>query len=144
MYYQTWNNNISNSNRLITYCRYKQNFSFELYLDNIHERKYRNALCRFRLSSHKLAIEQGRYINIPRDERKCIYCTQNVIENEYHLLLTCPFYRDLRIKYLKPYFCRWPTLQKCNILMSTQSRQTLINLSKYIHCALKLRDEWQG
>ncbi len=140
MYHQSWNNDINNSNRLITYCRYKKSFSFETYLNKIPERKHRNALSRFRLSSHKLEIEKGRYTNIPRDERICRLCTQNVIENEYHVLMACPFYRELRTKYLKPYFCRWPTIQKFNALMSTQSRQCLIRLSKFIYCALKLRD----
>jgi len=40
---------------------------------------------RFRLSSHCLFIETGRYNGTPRNERKCVLCTQNVCESEYRL-----------------------------------------------------------
>ena len=92
-YYQSWYSAINNSQRLISYSRYKHTFTLEPYLDNIHERKFQTALTRFRLSSHNLEIEIGRYQNIPREERLCKFCTSNVIENEYHFLLICPLYR---------------------------------------------------
>ena len=100
-YKQSWYSDINNSQRLISYSRFKHNFELEAYLDNVKDRKLKIALSRFRLSSHKLEIERGRYRNIPRPERKCKFCTQDVIENEYHFLLTCPIYADLRKKYLK-------------------------------------------
>ena len=96
MYYQSWYSDINNSNRLITYCRYKHDFAFENYLDVLKENKYRVALTRFRLSSHDLNIEQGRYDNVPRHERICKCCRTNVVETEYNFLLVCPLYRELR------------------------------------------------
>ena len=113
----------------------------EQYLDSITERKYKIALCRFRLSSHKLEIERGRYFNIPREERKCKLCHTNFVENEYHFLLVCPLYRELRKNYFKSYYCKWPTLNKFDQLMSSTSKNELRNLSKYIYFATKLRDE---
>ena len=130
---------INNSNRLETYKRYKHSITFEKYLDNIVENKFRTALTRFRLSSHRLAIETGRFQNLPRDERLCTHC-KTIIENEYHFLLTCPLYRDIRLKYLKPYFCRWPTIHKFDQLMSTTSAKCTLNLSKYVYFAMKLKD----
>ena len=44
----------------------------------------------FKLSSHKLHIERGRYENVPRDERFCKFCNMSQIESEYHFLLVCP------------------------------------------------------
>ena len=140
-YYQTWYSNINNSQRLSSYSRYKHCFEIEKYLDSITEQKYKIALSRFRLSSHKLEIERGRYFNIPREERKCTLCQINSVENEYHFLLVCPLYRELRKKYLKSYYCRWPTLNKFDQLMSSKSKNELFNLSKYIYFATKLRDE---
>ena len=55
----------------------------ENYLDFIKEKKYRFALTRFRLSSHDLAIERGRYENIVRI---CVFCNSNFVESEYHLI----------------------------------------------------------
>ena len=43
-FYQSWYANINNSNRLLTYSRYKHEFKFENYLDFILEKKYKIAL----------------------------------------------------------------------------------------------------
>ena len=76
-YYQSWYSNINNSNRQLSYAGFKYEFEFEKYLDFIGERKYRTALSRFRLSSHNLNTERGRYEGIPRDERLCnVQCMQ--------------------------------------------------------------------
>ena len=93
-YRQSWYSSINNSNRLETYCRFKHNFNLEPYLDFVSDRKYKIALSRVRLSSHKLEIERGRHRDINRDERKCNMCTLNIIENEYLFLLNCPIYDD--------------------------------------------------
>ena len=140
-YYQTWYSNINNSSRLESYCRYKHSFQIEKYLDTITERKYKIALSRFRLSSHKLEIERGRHIRNSRQERTCKLCPINAIENEFHFLLVCPFYRELRQKYLKPFYCRWPTLNKFDRIMSSTNKNEILSLSKYLYFATKLRNE---
>ena len=67
IYKQTWYVAVNNSNRLLLYSRYKHEFIFEKYLDFIVEKKYRIALSQFRLSSHDLEIERGRYADVDRD-----------------------------------------------------------------------------
>ena len=94
MYKQSWYFSINNSNRLEMYSRFKHEFAMENYLDFIKEKKYRFALTKFRLSSHDLAIERGRYENIARNDRDCIFCNGHSVESEYHFLLACPFYRE--------------------------------------------------
>ena len=138
---QSWYGTINNSNRLLLYSRYKHDFEQEKYLDFIQDNKFRTALTKFRLSSHDLAIERGRYESIPRNERICKYCNQNMTENEYHFLLVCPLYRDLRHKYFKKYYCQWPTLNKFDDLMSKKSKIAVSNLSKFIFFAMKLRNQ---
>jgi hypothetical protein len=69
IYKQSWYANINNSNRLSSYCLFKHNFNFEKYLECINERKYQIALCKFRSSSHQLAIATGRYTNVNRQLR---------------------------------------------------------------------------
>jgi len=139
MYKQSWYSGINNPGRLETYSLFKNEFIFENYLDFITIRKYRIALTRFRVSSHDLAIERGRYINVPRNERKCIYCNSNILENEYHFLLICPRYSDLRSQFIKRYYYTWPTLQKFVNLLTCNSKKTIIDLSKFIYFANKLR-----
>ena len=84
MYQQTWYASINNSNRIETYARFRREFCYEKYLDIVTENKYRKALTQFRLSSHDLAIERGRYQNIDRQERICNFCMGKHVESEYH------------------------------------------------------------
>ena len=52
-------------------------------------------------------IEKGRHYNISREFRVCIYC-ETLLEDEYHLMLVCPLYDDIRNKYLPLYYCHIP------------------------------------
>ena len=140
IYKQTWYSNINNSRRLLSYSIYKHSFGVEQYLNHIHLNKYRTALTKFRISSHDLAIEKGRHNNIPRDLRMCNHCNMRVIEDEYHFLLVCPKYYDIRRQFLKPYFCRWPTLKKFELVMMSNSPKILKQLAKYIYHAFKARN----
>ena len=61
--------------------------------------KYRKVISHWRLSSHKLYIEIGRY-KIPKidcNERLCYIC--DILEDEYHALFVCRAHRTLREKY---------------------------------------------
>ena len=39
-------------------------------------------LSKLRISAHKLAIEGGRYLDIPKHERICTACNSGEVENE--------------------------------------------------------------
>ena len=116
---------------------YKSKLKMENYLSNIYVEKCRIANTKFRLSSHYLAIEKGRYTNAERDLRYCEHCNQNVIENEYHFLLVCQKYGHLRVKFFKPYVFRCTSLHKFKMLMYTESKNC--NVSKYLYYAFRLR-----
>ena len=78
------------------YSIIKNDFGQGKYLSLISNNKYRNAMSRFRASSHTLEIERGRYTTpiTPINERVCPKC--NVVENEYHFLLNCQLYSEER------------------------------------------------
>ena len=138
-YYQSWYSNINNSRRQNTYCIFKHTFNLEPYLDIITNKRLRSALRRYRLSSHKLKIERGRYHNIDRKNRICKYCNLKAIENEYHFLLVCPLYRNIRKQCFTSYYCSWPTINKFETLLSKQNKKVTMNLFKYIYHAMHLR-----
>ena len=52
----------------------------------------------FRSACLPLAVETDRYKrpSIPLNERKCIFCNTNSVEDEIHVLLDCDFCSDLR------------------------------------------------
>ena len=132
---------INTSSKLDSYCKFKEDTVLEPYIDTIKQTKYKFALSRFRLSSHSLAIEVGRYPRprIARHERICAFCNMNVVENEFHFLFACPFYIDLRRKYLPAYYCSWPTIPKFKSILQSKSRKLMNNLSKYIYFAFNRR-----
>ena len=56
------------------------------------------------MSSHRLKVETCRWQKptaIPFNERKCTLCLK--LEDEFHFLLECPLYKDLRKKEVKKY-----------------------------------------
>ena len=67
-------------------------------------------------------------------------CNSRNIENEYHFLLTCIKYLELRAKLLKKYYYTWPTIEKFTNLLSVKSPKILYNLSKFIYHANMLRN----
>ena len=46
-------------------------------------------------------LQKGRHSGIAWDNRLCKCCSRNDIEDEYHFILVCPFYLDLRQKLIK-------------------------------------------
>ena len=135
---QIWKAEISECSKLEYYCKYKTCFMFEPYLSNIKNYRIRVELTRFRLSAHSLAIETGRFLNIDRKDRICLFCNQRKVESEFHFLLICTKFRDLRSKYLNS--CNtFPTIYKFINIMSSTSNKTQINLAKYIKIAMERR-----
>jgi hypothetical protein len=68
------------------FCTYfeevKEGYSFEPYVDQLAISEYAAKLAKFRVGSHKLAIETGSWRRIARDERTCQICRSGAIESE--------------------------------------------------------------
>jgi hypothetical protein len=64
---------------------------------------YQKFIDKYRLSSHSLSIETGRYHAIAKSDRKCPEC-KNDIEDEFNFVLKCPSYYTLKNSFIKPYF----------------------------------------
>ena len=101
-------------------------------------RKFRSAYCRFRLSCHDLEINRGRFNDTDREKRKCKFCKEKV-EDEYHFLLICPKYLDIRKQYIPEKFFLHPNLHKFNLLMSAKSESLIRQVSLYIYYAFEER-----
>jgi hypothetical protein len=56
-------------------------------------------VARMIMGSHRLRIEEGRFMGLPRSERVCLVCGSNSVEDERHFLFECGAYEDLRRKY---------------------------------------------
>ena len=80
-----------------------------------------------------IVVEQSMIlINIVRQLRVCILCDHNDIEDEFHFILKCPFYSDIRKMYIKKYYYQKPSMFKLVNLLSTQIVKELCNLGKVL------------
>ena len=89
--------------------RYYGTYDLGNLLTNIH--KYRTTFTRLRVSSHRLEVECGRWekkpLRVPFQDRKCKQ--YHLLEDEYHFLIECNNYNELRKAYIKPYYWKHPS-----------------------------------
>ena len=89
------------------------------YMDVYMPHSSRVAIGQLRVSSHQLEIEAGRAARIPRAERICRLC-QEEVESEEHHVCRCRAYSDIRERYAT-IFCGHPSLRQ--IMESTDQRR---------------------
>ena len=138
---QNWRGRLDNSSRAIFYSRIA-NFRFQPYIDTLNIRKIRNSLARLRLSSHRLCIETGRWnkpVSTPLSDRKCTFC--NTLEDEYHFVMVCCLFTDLRKQYLPHYFWRRPNMYKFTELINSENVTLISKLGTFVHKAFSTRSD---
>ena len=74
----------------------------ESWMLSLHAPERIRVMAQFRLGSHWLAVQQGRFARTPRHQRCCAHCPGQR-EDELHLL-ECPRYAELRNRYN---ICTW-------------------------------------
>ena len=138
-YKQNWKEEIDRNNICISYRLFKTEFGFESYLANLLPSLRRNYL-KFRLSAHRLPIQQLRYIDIPRHERLCTVCDLEEVGDEFHYIFNCNN-QDIsqnRKELLPKYYQKHSNVIKMHQLFNTKSKRKLINLCKYITVILNV------
>ena len=87
-------------NKLRTYRTFKSQYKTEPYLNCIMPKTHRSAYAKFRCGMAPIRLETGRYERLDESDRTCFQCP-DMVENEQHVLLACPLYNDIRLKYLE-------------------------------------------
>ena len=141
---QDWHSAVTSSDKLTNYSEFKSLLDLELYLKVVPQKKYVQALARLRCSNHDLMIEKGRLLNVPKHERFCSYCRVNgllLIETEYHFVMECKLYSDIRKDLIMKHM---GDVNKYNFinLMRTKNVSTLQHLSHFVYLAFNLRREF--
>jgi len=134
--------------KLRTYALFKNEFKSEPYVINTLNIHHTLALIRFRISSHNLAIETGRYSQpkTPVNNRKCLYCQNDNIESEQHFLLKCSLYTNERIelitkiKTLIPDIDNLEERDKFISIMSNRHKTITDAVGKYVFNSFKIRN----
>jgi exonuclease III len=123
LFQELWCDGLAQSSKLKFYASIKSTIGYEPYL-SIKGRDKRSAVAKLRCSSHRLRIETGRYTLINRTWNKCCTtCTADeaedflhlpfadpILEDEAHVLVTCPLYHHIRTTVPEPLLCsilRW-------------------------------------
>ena len=102
--------------------------------------KFRISLSKLRCSAHDLMVETGRHNDMNYETRICKLCSLSKVEDEFHFIMECPFYCNLRRKYL-------PTLMETTLTLESfynlfcMPKEVISDLSKFIHYAFKHRSE---
>lgn len=146
VYDRLWSVSINNHlSKLRTYCQFKGSFSLENYVI-ILNRCLRSAFCKLRISAHLLMIEKGRYSSpkIPPENRLCSYCERNEIEDEFHFIMHCSLYNDLRVTLFDKLndifaFVSLSDTEKFNLIMSASDHETVHAVANYIKNAFDKR-----
>ena len=137
---EDWSRNLSSFPKLRSYITYKSHFSFEYYLFEVKEFKLRRYIAKVRLSSHDFQIEKGRYDRTPVEERLCTNCNLRCVEDEYHVLLQCPRYKDDRQRFKEEVFKIEPNFSmELNSILGSNNGRILFCLGKYLQKIFRCR-----
>ena len=120
---------VSNYSLLLTYCNIR--------------RDVRVCFTKLRLSSHKFLVERARWlkVKVPYTQRTCTLCNSNDIEDEYHVTLVCEYFRDVRKKYIKPFYYQRPNIMKFLDLMTSVSKKDRFRLMLFLKVVFKMYAE---
>ena len=116
--------------------------SIEKYLVSVDMKPiFRLVLTSFCISAHTLNIEQGRRTGHTLEQRVC-QCDNISIEDEFHFLLVCPRYNDLRTEFIPPRYHTVPNIHKFIHLLQSDKDIIIRNTSKFLFYAFKRRNEF--
>ena len=139
---QNWHSRLEESSRAIFY-RSIASLQLQPYLQSLNVTKFRNAISKLRMASNRLEIEAGRWVRVnervPVNERKCRLC--NVMEDEYHFVIECNRYNELRKKYIPKYYFQRPSMYKFVELVTTENNTLMKKFGSFVYQAFKPRSE---
>ena len=128
----------------------KHSYGIEPYLTLVKEYKYRNAISKFRCSSHMLEIEKGRHVKpkVPLNQRLCKTC--NVLDDEFHFVFHCNNNAEERkilfskIRSELTHFMTLATEAKLTFICKTDNPKILTWFGKFLFDSFQIRRSLQA
>jgi exonuclease III len=137
---QSVDSHIRDSAKCVLYRHLTDYMCLQPYLAKPIPYMCKKMIAKYRLSSHLLKIETGRFVRTIRNMRLCEQCdTTHLIEDEFHFILVCPRYTHLRETLIKPYYYVKPSMYKLVQLFSSVNVKELTNLGKFLQRASEMR-----
>ena len=101
------------------------------YLTKLPNNFIKIAVSKLRLGSHNFNIERGRWKKLDLVDRICLLCGD--IEDEYHVVMCCKKYDDLRKKYIPRSIYQNPSMFKFVNYLNCENVTNIKNLGLFIH-----------
>lgn len=83
-----WHNELQSVSKLRTYRSFKRDFNLEKYVTMDIPKPHRSVLAQFRCGVSPIRIETGRFRGEEVNDRLCIICSVEAIEDEFHFFIT--------------------------------------------------------
>ena len=93
---QEWHAKLLDAGKVMHYRRIMPMLQTASYVCFNFQIKFQNTLSKLRCSVYKLKVETGRHEGIAYEHRLCILCENNQVEDEFHFVMICPVYVNLR------------------------------------------------
>ena len=86
------------------------------------------------MSNHKLPVEIQSWdiLYKPRELRLCLLCDLQAIGDEFHYVLKCPIFDELRKMYIPSECIDNPTIEKFVKLICTNEKDILLKVATFI------------
>ena len=142
VYCSNWKNTVTCVHKLRTYILYENEYLTEPYVECDVNRAHRSALAKFRCGILPLSVETGRFNAIPLEFRLCVFCDNNVVEDEYHFFVSCNLYNDLRsslFDYLRQDVPDFDTLDLNDNMIYLMSRNAIKKTAEFVFRAMEMR-----
>ena len=135
---QGWFSHMGKSERFDLNSCFKNTLERETYLEAAQSRVYKTASARFRMGASRINGHRLCFL-VVQNQRFCPFCVDTT-EDESHVLFVCPMYGQLREKIPLPVYRGVSMKEGYCRLYNGSDDKTLLNMSRFIFFALKLRE----
>ncbi len=87
-----WEHHCATKPKLRTYVMHKKDVNVASHICSNLPKYERSLISQLRLGILPIRIETGRYSNLPEQQRICLLCDSNQVENELHFVFQCHLY----------------------------------------------------
>lgn len=139
--WQEWSEHVNESERFSMYRSFCNPLdTLPAYLCIELDKHLRHIMTKIRFGISELSVHYFRYRYHRHRDLFCKLCSSSSVENEVHFFLYCPFYEDLRKRFIAPKFHRNPNAFRLSLLLSSRNSKTIRKLCIFTYQALKRRD----
>ena len=128
--------------KLEFYKTFKDEYSTSDHLYQLRHYDERQHFVKFKISNHKIMIEQGRcqIDHLPREHRLCPLCNSNQVEDKMNFFFQCNKYSVQRQAFINLDLDKKSSPESINLIMNLKEHHVNKLVMKSIFSCMKIRD----